>query len=80
MLSVGVSRSTPRFRPREYANYHGLGLRFARGLMVITQRAELKGWHLTTAEKVEELRLAGFLDDIADIADLDDLSPERPAE
>ena len=65
---------------REYANYHGLGLRFARGLMVITQRAELKGWHLTTAEKVEELRLAGFLDDIADIADLDDLSPERPAE
>ena len=67
---------------REYANYHGLGLRFARGLMVITQRAELKGWHLTTAEKVEELRLAGFLmiADIADIADLDALSPERPAE
>ena len=27
---------------REYANYHGLELRFAKGLMVITQLAELK--------------------------------------
>ena len=62
---------------REYANYHGLGLRFARGLMVIMQRAELKGRHLTNDEMAEVLRLAGFLDDIAD---LDALSPERPAE
>ena len=62
---------------REFANYHGLELRFAKGLMVITQLAELEGRYLTDAEKVEELRLAGFLDDIAD---LDDLSPERPAE
>ena len=62
---------------REYANYHGLELRFARGLMVITQMAELKGWYLTDNEMAEELLLAGFLDDIADI---DDLSPERPAE
>ena len=45
--------------------------------MVITQRAAVKGWYLTNAEKVEELQLAGFLDDIDDI---DDLSPERPAE
>ena len=28
---------------REYANYHGLELRFAKGLMVITQLAELEG-------------------------------------
>ena len=62
---------------REYANYHGLELRFARGLMVITQMAELKGWYLTDNEMAEELLLAGFLDDIADI---DDLSPERSAE
>ena len=62
---------------REYANYHGLELRFAKGLMVITQLAELEGRYLTGAEKVEELQLAGFLDDIADI---DDLSPGRPAE
>ena len=59
---------------REYANYHGLELRFARGLMVITQLAALRGLYLTDAEMVEELQLAGFLDDI------DDLSPERPAE
>ena len=59
---------------REYANYHGLGLRFARGLMVITERAEVKRWDLTDAEMVEELQLAGFLDG------LDALSPERPAE
>ena len=59
---------------REYANYHGLELRFAKGLMVITQLAELEGRYLTDAEMVEELLLAGFLDD------LDDLSPERPAE
>ena len=62
---------------REYANYHGLELRFAKGLMVITQLAELEGRYLTDAEMVEELQLAGFLDDIADI---DDLSPGRPAE
>ena len=55
---------------REYANYHGLELRFAKGLMVITQLAELEGRYLTDAEMVEELQLAGFLDDI------DDLSPE----
>ena len=66
-------RSPIPLSAREYANYHGLGLRFARGLMVIMQRAELEVRYLTTAEKVEELRLAGFLDD------LDDLSPERPA-
>ena len=62
---------------REYANYHGLELRFAKGLMVITQLAELEGRYLTDDEMVEELQLAGFLDDIADI---DDLSPGRPAE
>ena len=62
---------------REFANYHGLELRFGRGLMVVTQLAELEGRYLTDAEMVEELRLAGFLDDIADI---DDLSPGRPAE
>ena len=45
--------------------------------MVITQMAELKGWYLTDNEMAEELLLAGFLDDIADI---DDLSPERSAE
>ena len=45
--------------------------------MVITQLAELEGRYLTDAEMVEELQLAGFLDDIADI---DDLSPGRPAE
>ena len=45
--------------------------------MVITQLAELEGRDLTDAEMVEELQLAGFLDDIAAI---DDLSPERPAE
>ena len=59
---------------REYANYHGLELRFAKGLMVITQLAELEGRYLTDAEMVEELQLAGFLDDIAD------LSPGRSAE
>ena len=62
------------FSVREHANYHGLELRFARGLMVITQLAELKGWYLTDDEMAEELLLAGFLDD------LDDISPERPAE
>ena len=58
---------------REYANYHGLELRFAKGLMVIEQLADLHGRYLTKAAKVEELWLAGFLDD------LDDISPERPA-
>ena len=72
----GVAVYSP-LSAREYANYHGLELRFARGLMVITQMAELKGWYLTDNEMAEELLLAGFLDDIADI---DDLSPERPAE
>ena len=72
----GVAVYSP-LSAREYANYHGLGLRFARGLMVIMQRAELKGRHLTNDEMAEVLRLAGFLDDIAD---LDALSPERPAE
>ena len=55
----------------EFVNHHGLARRFARGLMVIAQLAELKGWYLTDDEMAEELRLAGFLDD---------LSPERPAE
>ena len=55
---------------REYANYHGLEIRFAKCQMVVTQRAELKGWDLTDDEMVEELRMAGFLDD---------LSPERPS-
>jgi hypothetical protein len=72
----GVAVYSP-LSAREYANYHGLELRFAKGLMVITQLAELEGRYLTDAEMVEELQLAGFLDDIADI---DDLSPERPAE
>ena len=68
----GVAVYSP-LSAREYANYHGLERGLARGLMVIMQRAELEVRYLTTAEKVEELRLAGFLDD------LDDLSPERPA-
>ncbi len=49
---------------REYANYHGLERGFARGLLVGAQLAELKGWHLTDDEMVEELRMAGFLDDL----------------
>ena len=55
---------------REYANYHGLERGLARGLLVVAQLAELKGWDLTDDEMVEELRMAGFLDD---------LSPERPS-
>ena len=62
---------------REYANYHGLGLRFARGLMVITQRAEVKRWDLTNDEMAEVLQSSGLLDGLDD---LDALSPERPAE
>ena len=38
----GVAVYSP-LSAREYANYHGLELRFAKGLMVITQMAELKG-------------------------------------
>ena len=38
----GVAVYSP-LSAREYANYHGLELRFAKGLMVITQLAELKG-------------------------------------
>ena len=62
---------------REFANYHGLGLRFARGLMVITQRAEVKRWDLTNDEMAEVLQSSGLLDGLDD---LDALSPERPAE
>ena len=61
---------------REYANYHGLELRFAKCLMVVTQLADMKRWDLTNAEMVEELQLAGFLDGFDD---LDALSPERSA-
>ena len=56
MLSVGGVAVYSPLSAREFANYHGLGLRFARGLMVITQRAAVKGWYLTNAEKVEELQ------------------------
>ena len=59
---------------REYANYHGLEIRFAKCLMVVTQLADLKGWHLTNDEMAEVLQSSGLLDG------LDDLSPERPAE
>ena len=51
---------------REYANYHGLELRFAKCQMVVTQLADMKRWDLTNDEMVEELQLAGFLDDIDD--------------
>ena len=72
----GVAVYSP-LSAREYANYHGLERGLARGLLVVAQLAELRGWDLTDDEMVEELRSSGFLDDIADI---DDLSPERPAE
>ena len=59
---------------REYANYHGLDIRFAKCQMVITQLAVMEG---TTADAMaEELQSSGLLDGLDD---LDDLSPERPA-
>ena len=58
---------------REYANYHGLDIRFAKCQMVITQLADLMEWHLTADAMAEELQSSGLLDG------LDDLSPERPA-
>ena len=60
---------------REFANYHGLEIRFAKCQMVIAQLADMGG---TTADAMaEELQSAGLLDGLDD---LDALSPERPAE
>ena len=72
----GVAVYSP-LSAREYANYHGLELRFARGQMVIRQLADLHGRYLTNAEMVEVLQSSGLLDGLDD---LDALSPERPAE
>ena len=69
----GVAVYSP-LSAREYANYHGLERGPRQGPAGDHTTGGAEGWHLTTAEKVEELRLAGFLDDI------DALSPERPAE
>ena len=62
---------------REYANYHGLELRFAKCQMVVTQLADMKRWDLTNDEMAEVLQSSGLLDGLDD---LDALSPERPAE
>ena len=59
---------------REYANYHGLEIRFAKCQMVVTQLADMKRWDLTNDEMAEVLQSSGLLDG------LDDLSPERTAE
>ena len=72
----GVAVYSP-LSAREYANYHGLEIRFAKCLMVVTQLAELEGRYLTNDEMAEVLQSSGLLDGFDD---LDALSPERPAE
>ena len=69
----GVAVYSP-LSAREYANYHGLEIRFAKCQMVVTQLADMKRWDLTNDEMAEVLQSSGLLDG------LDDLSPERPAE
>ena len=67
----GVAVYSP-LSAREYANYHGLEIRFAKCQMVIAQLAMMGG---TTADAMAEvLQSSGLLDG------LDALSPERPAE
>ena len=67
----GVAVYSP-LSAREFANYHGLEIRFAKCQMVIAQLAVMGG---TTADAMaEELQSSGLLDG------LDALSPERPAE
>ena len=67
----GVAVYSP-LSAREYANYHGLEIRFAKCQMVIAQLAVMGG---TTADAMAEvLQSSGLLDG------LDALSPERPAE
>ena len=66
----GVAIYSP-LSAREYANYHGLEIRFAKCQMVIAQLAVMGG---TTADAMAEvLQSSGLLDG------LDALSPERPA-
>ena len=72
----GVAVYSP-LSAREYANYHGLEIRFAKCQMVVTQLADMKRWDLTNDEMAEVLQSSGLLDGLAD---LDALSPERPAE
>jgi hypothetical protein len=66
----GVAVYSP-LSAREYANYHELEPGLAKGMLVVAQLAALNSWDLTDDEMVEELWMAGFLDD---------LSPERPSE
>ena len=72
----GVAVYSP-LSAREYANYHGLEIRFAKCQMVVTQLADMKRWDLTNDEMAEVLQSSGLLDGLDD---LDALSPERPAE
>ena len=68
---TGVAVYSP-LSAHEYANYHGLEIRFAKCQMVIAQLAVMGG---TTADAMAEvLQSSGLLDG------LDALSPERPAE
>ena len=67
----GVAVYSP-LSAREYANHHGMEIRFAKCQMVIAQLAVMGG---TTADAMAEvLQSSGLLDG------LDALSPERPAE
>ena len=73
---TGVAVYSP-LSAHEYANYHGLEIRFAKCQMVVTQLADMKRWDLTNDEMAEVLQSSGLLDGLDD---LDALSPERPAE
>ena len=66
----GVAVYSP-LSAREYADYHGLEIRFAKCQMVIAQLAVMGG--TTNDEMAEVLQSSGLL------AGLDALSPERPA-